>query len=197
LVRRGSENPLAILRELALKFYMMQGVEEGTIPNRICVWLSDGKAAGYAGRYLISAIALAILFLSGCCVRVAASVRNETGRDIRLTIVRYSGETNTVEIKAGSAALVAGIMPNLDWPPDSWVVTDGQAVFTFADVSPIAAMPDAFISRSRFTSDFPCRRVTQHVRIASDMTIHAVRVIGYTKIEPVSFPIRCANKQAE
>jgi hypothetical protein len=88
-------------------------------------------------------------------------------------------------------------MPHLNRSPDSWIVTDGQLRFTFADVSPIAAMPDAFISRSRFTSDFPCRRVTQHVRLDSDMTIHAVRVLGYTDREPPEFPIRYTKKEDE
>ncbi len=148
-------------------------------------------------RYSIPAIALATLLLSGCCVRMAAKVRNETGRDVRLMVVRHSGQTDVVAIKAGSSALVAGVMPHLDWSPDFWVVTDGQARFTFGDVSPIASMPEAFISGSRFTSDFPCRRVTQHVRLASDMTIHAVRVIGYTDKEPPLFPIHYTKKEAE
>ena len=128
-------------------------------------------------------IVLAAFFLTGCCVRLAATVRNQSGRDLRFTVVRHSGPTEAVAIRAGTKARIAGVLPHLDGSPDAWIVTDGQSRFTFADVSPIAAMPDAFISCSRFTSDFPCRRVTQHVRLASDMTIHAVRVIGYTPTE--------------
>ena len=83
----------------------------------------------------------------------------------------------------------------LDGATDSWSITDGQARFTFADVSPIATMPDQFVSRSRFTSDFPCKRVTRHVRIAPDMTIQAVRVIGYTESQPAQFPIHYTTKE--
>jgi hypothetical protein len=148
-------------------------------------------------RYFMPAIALAAFLLNGCCVGFTAKVRNETGRDLRLTVVRHSGQSDAVTIRAGTAARVAGVMPHLDWSPDSWVIADGQSRFTFADVSPIAAMPDAFISSSRFTSMFPCRRVTQHVRVASDLSIHAVRVIGYTDKEPAPFPIRYTKKEDE
>jgi hypothetical protein len=87
-------------------------------------------------------------------------------------------------------------MPRLaELSPDSWVVMDGQSRFTFSDVSAIASMPDAFVSRSRFTRDFPCLRVTQRVKLGPDITIHALRVIGYTDKEPPQFPIRYSKKE--
>ncbi len=58
-------------------------------------------------------------------------------------------------------------------------------------------MPSQFISGSRFTRDFPCKRITRHVRIAPDMTIHAMRVIGYTESEPTFFPIHHTEKEVE
>ena len=89
-------------------------------------------------------------------------------------------------------------MPSLaGFAPDCWIVSDGQSRFTFADVSPIATMPSPFTSSSRFTRNFPCNRITKHVRIASDMTIHAVRVVGYTDSEPATFPIRYTAKEDE
>jgi hypothetical protein len=81
--------------------------------------------------------------------------------------------------------------------PDSWIITDGRFRFTFADVSAVATMPGAFVSRSRLTRDFPCLRVTQHLKLAPDMTIHALRVIGYTDKEPPKFPLRYSNKEDE
>jgi len=86
---------------------------------------------------------------------------------------------------------------SLDGAADSWTVSDGQSRFVFVDVSPIATMPDAFVSSSRLTGDFPCKRVTQHVRLAPDMTIQAVRVIGYTATQPAPFPIQYTKKEAE
>src|SRR5262249_14343238 len=133
---------------------------------------------------------IAVLALSGCCTGIATSVRNESGRDIQLTLVSHLQGTQTVTIRASATARCSGVMPAFrDGTTDSWIIADGQSHFRFADVSPIATMPKQFISSSRFTSDFPCNRITQHVRIASDMTIHAVRVIGYTESQPAQFPI--------
>ena len=133
---------------------------------------------------------MSALLLPGCCIRVTTVVRNGTGSDITLTMCRQPKPPETVAIRAGAKKRVSGVMPrSLDGAADSWMVSDGRSVFTFADVSPIAAMPGAFTSSSRLTRDFPCKRLTQHVRLAPDMTIHPVRVIGYTAHEPVPFPI--------
>jgi hypothetical protein len=137
-----------------------------------------------------------MLTLTGCCIGFTTSVRNESGRDIQLTVMRHSQQTETVTIRASSTARCRGVMPTVpEGTPDSWLVSDGQSRFTFADVSPIATMPKRFVSSSRFTSAFPCKRVTQHVRIAQDMTIYAVRVIGYTESQPAQFPIHYTTKE--
>lgn len=137
-----------------------------------------------------------VLFLSGCCTSFTTSVRNESGRDIQLTVMRRLQQTETVTIRAPSTGRCGGVMPRaLDGTADSWVISEGQARFTFADVTPIATMPKQFVSRSRFSSNFPCQRITQHVRIAPDMSIHAVRVVGYTESQPAQFPIHSTTKE--
>lgn len=137
------------------------------------------------------------MMLTGCCTNLATSVRNESGRDIQLTLVHLSQQTETITIRAGSTGRCKGVIPtHPGYSPDSWIISDGQLRFAFSDISPIATLPDPFVSQSRFTRDFPCNRVTRHVRIASNMTIHAVRVIGYTKSEPAPFPISYTTKES-
>jgi hypothetical protein len=146
-------------------------------------------------RHFLPAMIMPALLLTGCCASFKTAVRNGSGRDIVLTISRRSGPTETVPIRAGAKGRVRGVMPrSLDGSADSWVVSDGHSVFVFADVSPIATMPRAYISSSRFTRDFPCKRITQHVRFTPEMTIHAVRVIGYTAHEPFPFPIQATKR---
>ncbi len=124
------------------------------------------------------------------------AVRNESGRDIRLNFIEGTKQHETITIHAASTAKCSGVMPPFAGEnPCSWVITDSQSRFTFADVSFIANLPDAFVSSSRLTKDFPCLRVTRHVSIAPDMTIHAERVIGYTSSEPAQFPIHYTTKQ--
>jgi|SRR5208282_3902653 len=141
-------------------------------------------------------VALSALMLTGCCTSIITSVRNESGRDLTLTVFRHLGQTETLAIRAGARGRCGSVMPrSLDGSADSWTVSDGRSQFVYADVSPIATMPGAFISSSRFTGDFPCRRIAQHVRLAPDMAIHAVRVIGYTASEPAPFPIQFSRKE--
>jgi|ERR1019366_4642400 hypothetical protein len=141
---------------------------------------------------------VAMLMLTGCCTSISTSVRNETGRDIKLTAIWQSQQVETVTIRASSTGGCSGVMPTLPGQlPESWIISDGQSRFIFADVSPIATMPSRFVSSSRFTRIFPCKQITQHIRVAPDMTIHAVRVIGYTESEPSPFPICYTKKESE
>ena len=135
-----------------------------------------------------------ILMATGCCVTPSTRVRNETDKILKLTTYWQSQQIETVTIPARSTGRCVGVMPIQ--PPTSWVISDGQSRFIFTNVSPIAVMPSEFVSNSRFTSNFPCKRFTQHVSIASDMTIHAMRVIGYTESEPPAFPIHFTKKEA-
>jgi len=133
--------------------------------------------------------------LTGCCTAIRTSVYNGTGQEIQLTLMREGKPIETVKVSGASPGLLRGIMPKLPGNrPDSWVVSSGTNRFTFSDISLVATMPRGFISRSRFTRDFPCSRVTQHVRIAPDMTIHAVPVIGPAGSQPPLFPIHYSTK---
>lgn len=128
--------------------------------------------------------------LGGCCTAIRTSVYNGAGQTVQVTLVHDGKPLEAIKVRAASVGLLRGVMlfPG-DTMPDSWLVSSGTNCFIFSDVSAIASMPRRFISSSRFTRDFPCNRVTQHVRIAPDMTIHAARVIGYTESEPPQFPI--------
>jgi hypothetical protein len=139
-----------------------------------------------------------MLLFTGCCASSSTSVRNETGKDLNLTIIRLSQQVETVTIRASSTGRCSGIMPTLsDEPAVSWIISDGQSRFIYADVSPIATMPSRFVSSTRFNRDFPCERFTHHVAITPDMVIHALRVIGYTESEPPPFPIHYTKKESE
>jgi hypothetical protein len=145
-------------------------------------------------------IIVSALVFTGCCTSVTTAVRNGTDRDITLTMSGHLRPPETVVIRAGAKGRVTGVVPPSPYhsdAADSWAISDGHSVFLFADVTPIATMPRAFISSSRLTRDFPCVRVTQHVRLAPDMTVHAVRVIGYTASEPAPFPIHYTKKEDE
>jgi hypothetical protein len=147
---------------------------------------------------LLMLVLIAPLALTGCCISLKTSVRNETGKNITITFLRGSNQVENITIPAASTSLCSGVIPTIPGsPPESLIISDGQMQYTFADVSAIAMLPRRFVSSSRFTSDFPCKRFTTHVRIASDMTIHAVRVIGYTESEPSPFPLHCTSKEAE
>lgn len=107
-------------------------------------------------RILLSLL-VAMLMLTGCCVTSLTSVRNETHKDLSLSVVRQSEQVETVMIRASSTGRCGGLMLNVpDQPAVSWIISDGQSRFIYADVSPIATMPGPFVSSSRFTSDFPC-----------------------------------------
>jgi hypothetical protein len=150
----------------------------------------------FALMRILPLVVAGMLMLTGCCINISTSVRNETSKDIFLTVISQSQQVETVTIHPLSTGRCGGVSPALaGFPPDSWIISDGQTRFTFADVSPIATLPSAFVSSSRFTRYFPCKRVTKHVRLASDMTIHAVRVIGYTESEPAPFPIHYTRKE--
>jgi hypothetical protein len=150
---------------------------------------------------LLSILALAIIAattLTGCCVCTATSVRNETGKDIQLTVIQGSQPVETVMVRASTTGICRGSFPL--WPgnrSDSWIIVVGKSCYTFTNVSLIATLPDRFVSHSRFTRDFPCSRVARHVSVASDMTIHATRVIGYTESQPPLFPLQGTEQKAK
>lgn len=150
----------------------------------------------YAMRPLVLLVVI-WLVASGCCVTGSTSVRNSTGRDIGISVFWQTQQVSTVSIPAFSTGRCAGVAPVFfGQGPELWVVSDGRSIFTFADVSPIYSLPRQFTSSSRLTREFPCKRFTKHVMITPDMSIHALRVIGYTDSEPSPFPIHYTSKQS-
>jgi len=140
---------------------------------------------------------VAVICSSGCCVNLVTSVRNETGRDVLLTWNHGSGETGLVAILAGKTRTACGIIGSLPGSPadTSWIVFDGQTRYEFSDLSAIAKLPDDFVSSSRFTSDFPCLRVTRHVGLSSNMLIYAGGHIRPAIPQPPGFPIHFTKEQ--
>jgi hypothetical protein len=155
---------------------------------------SELTSRGFGAIFIVVGIATA-LSGAGCCVRVATSICNQTSRDIVLTVQQPPGAPVTARIPAGCSRVCDGVMPSEDAQRrQQWEVFDGQRHLFFTDLEPIAALPDDFVSSSRFTSDFPCERVTRHVRFMDDGVIEAVRVVGSTHSQPAGFPIHPARE---
>jgi hypothetical protein len=130
-----------------------------------------------------------VLCCSSCCVGMVTKVRNKTDKEISLTVI--DGNQNPappVTIPAGSSRLCSGV-----WLHASWIVSDGKSQFVFNDVSPIGTMLGKSRTESRFTSMFPCNRVTQHVELETNMAIYAVGGVGQKISQPPGFPIRCTS----
>jgi hypothetical protein len=120
-------------------------------------FMSFGKLDFRHVRMLLASL-IFMLGCNGCCVGVVAKVRNDTGKEISLTEIN-AGQIPIlpVTIPAGSSRICSGVMSDA-----SWIVSDGKSKFVFNDVSPIGTMRGRSRTDSRFTSMFPCNRVTQH-----------------------------------
>jgi hypothetical protein len=132
------------------------------------------------------------LFVSGCCVGTVTKVRNKTGREIFLTVINANqNPAPPVTVPAGSSHTCSGVMLDA-----SWIVSDGKSQYVFNDVSPIGTMRGRSRTESRFTSMFPCNRVTQHVELETNMVIYAVGGVGQEIPQPLGFPIHCTSTNA-
>lgn len=74
-----------------------------------------------------------------------------------------------------------------------WIIFDGTSEYIFDDVSPVGAMRGRSRTESRFTSMFPCNRVTQHVKLETNMVINAVGGAGQEIPQPDGFPLHCTS----
>ncbi|HSY18563.1 MAG TPA: hypothetical protein VK815_09530 [Candidatus Acidoferrales bacterium] len=140
-----------------------------------------------------------IVCTSGCCVGLATKVRNETGKDVLVTVVDPTGHRTSTAVPAGMSRQCGSIINLGKDEHFSLVVSNEQSLFTFADASAIGRLPDAFMTRSRFTSDFPCLRITRYIKITDSMAIYAG---GYaagfasdTVSQPPGFPIRFSEEK--
>ena len=136
------------------------------------------------------------LLLGGCCVGLRTSVRNGSGSNLTLVMTGRLHPRETVALPISKTVLCGGVLPTMPGETSEvWIISDGKSQFTYTNISLIGDMPGAFVSSSRFNSDWPCLRVTRHVAITPDMAIHAERVIGYTKREPEGFPIWYSDRK--
>jgi hypothetical protein len=123
-------------------------------------------------------------------VRVATCIRNDSGRDVTVTIDRPPDSSETVRIPAGRPRTVDGVFAGADpQRQQRWHIDDGERRLLVSDVSPIATLPDDFVSSSRLTSDFPCNRVTRHVRLTAGGDVEANATWGRKRPQPAGFPI--------
>src|SRR4051812_11866613 len=106
---------------------------------------------------------LLILFAGGCCVQLVTGVRNESGRDIILTIEGTAGAPEILKIPKGHLKICDGD-PTRN-ASHRWTIDDGRQRMVYDDVSPIRMLSGPYVSESRFTHGFPCNRVTRHVRL--------------------------------
>ncbi|MBW8864835.1 MAG: hypothetical protein JF609_07920 [Verrucomicrobia bacterium] len=135
-----------------------------------------------------------IVCTSGCCINLATKIRNETGKDILITMVDPSGHLVSTAVPAGMTRLCGGIMNLGKKERFSLVVSNWQSQFIYADVSAIGSLPETFTTSSRFTSDFPCLRITRYIKLSDGMLIYAGGyAAGYKNDDvpqPTGFPIR-------
>ena len=142
-----------------------------------------------------------LLFCSGCCVGIVTKVKNNTGKEISITVIQPLGKPSSpVIIPAGTSRICNGVIPGDTGvyvkAEISWIISDGKSQFLFDNVSPIGAMRGASRTESRFTSMFPCNRVTQHVELETNMVIYAVGGVGCEIPQPPGFPIYCTSTNA-
>ncbi|HEY1717547.1 MAG TPA: hypothetical protein VGH42_04535 [Verrucomicrobiae bacterium] len=150
--------------------------------------MSLKKMNSYRGGMLLAVLLLALCG-NGCCVGTVTKVRNNTGKEISLSVIN-AGQIPAlpVTIPAGSSRICSGVMMDT-----SWVVSDGKSKFVFNDVSPIGTMRGKSRTESRFTSMFPCNRITQHVEVETNMAIYAVGGVGQEIPQPPGFAIQCTS----
>jgi hypothetical protein len=136
---------------------------------------------------------LLALLASGCCIRSVTSVHNVTGRDVNLTVVRERGQDETLMLRPHASVLIDEFASSR---PSAFVITDSGFRYTFADISAVQELPSRYVSSSRFTSDFPCKRITRWIAIVPKDELWAARFGDPTGAQPKPFPLRPSKKES-
>ena len=164
--------------------------------KRCASWLAS---IGYSDRYpnftrvrLLLPLLL-VLLVSGCCTRSVTGVHNSTGRDVDLTVVREGEHDKTLALRSDASVLIDEFAGSR---PTAFVVTDGGFRYTFADISAAQQLPSHYVSSSRFTSDFPCRRITRWIAIVPKDELWAARFGDPTDAQPKPFPLYPSKKES-
>lgn len=135
---------------------------------------------------------LLALLTGGCCIRSVTSVHNVTGRDVSVTVVREGGRDETLALKSDGSILIDEFNRGR---PTAFVVTDSGFRYTFADISAVQQLPSRYVSSSRFTSDFPCKRITRWVALVPKDELWAARFGDPTDAQPQPFPLGPSKKE--
>jgi hypothetical protein len=128
----------------------------------------------------------------GCCVRRVTNLHNVTGRNVILTVVRDGGHKDSIALRPGSSTLIDDFIAA--GRPVAWVVADSEVHYTFSDISAFEYLPSRHVSSSRFTSDFPCRRITRWIALVPKDELWAARFSDPTDEQPLPFPLRPSKK---
>jgi len=135
---------------------------------------------------------LLALLTGGCCIRSVTSVHNVTGRDISLTVVRDGGHDETLSLRSDASVLIDEFTSGR---PTAFVVADSGFRYTFADISAMQQLPSRYVNSSRFTSDFPCKRITRWIAFVPKDELWAARFGRPTDEQPHPFPLQPSKKE--
>ena len=136
---------------------------------------------------------LLAMLASGCCIRSVTSVHNVTGRDVGLTVIREGAHAETLTLGPGASVLIDEFTSGR---PSAFIFADAGFSYTFTDISAVQQLPSRYVSSSRFTSDFPCKRVTRWVALVPKDELWAARFGDPTDAQPQPFPLRPSKKES-
>jgi hypothetical protein len=129
---------------------------------------------------------LLLLSVNSCCIRTVTSVHNLTGREVSLAVVRDGGNEETLPLSPDASVLIDDFAGGR---PTALVVTDRAFRYTFHDNSLVQGLPRRYVSSSRFTSDFPCKRITRWIALLPKDELWAARFGDPTDAQPLPFPL--------
>ena len=141
---------------------------------------------------------LLILGLTACHggMGFATKVRNQSGRTIAVAGgIDGNSAADATTIRSGGAGICSGVVSK-PGQQVTWAISDGQMRYIYNDVSLIGTLHDSSATYSRFTGSFPHNRVTRHVMVDTNMSIHAITFDGSVAHQPSGFPIHYSTKES-
>jgi hypothetical protein len=120
------------------------------------------------------------------------SVHNVTGSDVSLTVIREGAHAETFALRPDASVLIDEFAGG---KPIAFVLADAGFSYTFNDISAVQQLPSPYVSSSRFTSDFPCKRITRSVALIRKGELWAAKFGDPTDAQPKPFPLRPSKKE--
>lgn len=111
-----------------------------------------------------------------------------------VTVIRGGGLQDSFALRADSSALIDDFVAG--GRPITWIVSDSEVRYIFSDVSAIYHLRSQYVSSSRFTSDFPCKRITRWVAFVPRNELWAARRGDPDDKQPVPFPLSYSKKES-